>query len=62
MNRMRQKAHSETQRISVSFSFEKYRELQNIAHKKKVSLAWVVRDAVDRYLDDKYPLFSDEKY
>ena len=40
-------------RVSVTFSGESYRILEDLARVKKVSLAWVVRDAVDRYIDDQ---------
>jgi len=32
--------------------------LEEIAKQKKVSLAWVVRDAAEHYLTDKWPLFG----
>ena len=34
-------------RLSVTIPFETYDSLERIARKKKVSLAWVVRDAAD---------------
>ena len=37
-------------RASISFSPDIYETLKRLARKKKVSLAWVVRDAVDRYV------------
>jgi metal-responsive CopG/Arc/MetJ family transcriptional regulator len=37
-------------RVSVSFPPDHYAELQRIAAEKKVSVAWVVRDAVELYL------------
>lgn len=37
-------------RASISFSPDTYEMLKRLARKKKVSLAWVVRDAVDRYV------------
>jgi metal-responsive CopG/Arc/MetJ family transcriptional regulator len=37
-------------RASISFPSGVYEALENIAKQKKVSLAWVVRDAVDRYI------------
>jgi len=37
-------------RASISFPSGVYRALQNIAKQKKVSLAWVVRDAADKYV------------
>ncbi len=39
-----------TVRASVSFPVSDYIELEHIAAKKRVSLAWVVRDAVLQYL------------
>lgn len=44
-------------RASISFAPDVYRTLEGIAKEKKVSLAWVVRDAVDKYVEDKWPLF-----
>ncbi len=32
--------------------------LEGIASQKKVSLAWVVRDAAESYVADKWPLFG----
>ena len=32
-----------------------------IAKEKKVSLAWVVREAADKYIAEKWPLFSGSK-
>ncbi len=45
-------------RASISFPPEVYETLEAIAKQKKVSLAWVVREAVDRYIADKWPLFA----
>lgn len=45
-------------RASVSFPPEVYRVLEDLALKKKVSIAWVVRDAVERYISDQTPLFD----
>jgi metal-responsive CopG/Arc/MetJ family transcriptional regulator len=36
-------------RASISFPPELYETLEEIANLKKVSLAWVVRDAAERY-------------
>jgi metal-responsive CopG/Arc/MetJ family transcriptional regulator len=44
------------QRASISFPPELYRTLEVIAKKKRVSLAWVVRDAAEKYLADQKPL------
>ena len=45
-----------TVRASISFPEEQYHVLQRIAVENKVSLAWVVRDAIDGYLKAKWPL------
>ncbi|MGC1782066.1 MAG: CopG family transcriptional regulator [Acidobacteriaceae bacterium] len=45
-------------RASISFPGELYRTLEEIARQKKVSLAWVVRDAAEQYVSDKWPLFK----
>jgi predicted transcriptional regulator len=37
-------------RASVTFPREIYRTLEQIAIQKKVSIAWVVRDAVEQYV------------
>lgn len=48
-----------TKRVSVSFPTELYRAFEKIAQEKKVSTAWVVRDAVEKYVSDRWPLFPD---
>jgi len=37
-------------RASISFPPDLYETLEEIARQKKVSLAWVVRDAAERYV------------
>jgi hypothetical protein len=37
-------------RASITFPPDLYKTLEEIAREKKVSLAWVVRDAVDKYV------------
>lgn len=44
-------------RASVSFPHGIYRMLEDIARQKKVSVAWVVREATEHYIADKWPLF-----
>ena len=53
------KAASAT-RASVTFSTDLYRTLEIIAKQKKVSVAWVVRDAAEKYVADQWPLFPQE--
>ncbi len=43
-------------RATISFPPEIYSSLEDIARLKKVSLAWVVRDATEKYIADKWPL------
>jgi len=43
-------------RASVTFPPEIYRTLEKIAKQKKVSVAWVVRDAAERYIAKLRPL------
>jgi predicted transcriptional regulator len=40
-------------RASISFPPDIYELLEQLARKKKVSLAWVVRDAVERYVAER---------
>lgn len=47
-----------TTRASVSFPSEVYAELERIAAAKKVSVAWVVRDAAERYVAEQWPLLE----
>ncbi len=44
-------------RLSVSLTEEQYEELLGIAEQNKVSVAWVVREAIERLLHDEQPLF-----
>ncbi|MHB8422795.1 MAG: ribbon-helix-helix domain-containing protein [Leptospirales bacterium] len=45
-------------RATISFPPEVYETLEVIAKEKKVSLAWVVRDATEKYIADKWPLLT----
>ena len=45
-------------RATISFPPEIHRTLEDIARQKKVSLAWVVREATEQYIADKWPLFK----
>lgn len=57
------KPHPETRttsapRASVTFPPDLYRTLEEIAKRKKVSVAWVVRDAAEKYVADQWPLLE----
>ena len=43
-------------RLSVSLTAEQHRELNEMARKNRVSVAWVIREAIDRLLKDDMPL------
>lgn len=45
-------------RASISFPSEMYQTLEGIAKEKKVSLAWIVREGMEQYISDKWPLFK----
>ena len=45
-------------RASVSFPPELYRTLEELAKKKKVSIAWVLREAAEQYVSAEWPLFG----
>ncbi len=49
-------------RASISFPPEIYETLKGIAKEKKVSLAWVVREAAVLYIGAKTPLFSQKMH
>jgi predicted DNA-binding protein len=42
-----------TVRASISFPADVYRSLEALARQNKVSLAWVVREAAEKYVADK---------
>lgn len=45
-------------RASASLPPDIYRTLQDIAKQKKVSVAWVIRDAAERYIAEQWPLLE----
>jgi Ribbon-helix-helix protein, copG family len=46
-------------RASVSLRSELYRTLEALAKQKKVSTAWVLRDAAEKYVADQWPLLEE---
>jgi predicted DNA-binding protein len=48
-------------RASISFPPDVYETLESIAKEKKVSLAWVVREAAENYIAQRWPLFQPRK-
>ena len=57
---MKPQSSAPSVRATISFPTDLYATLEDIAKQKKVSLAWVVRDAVDKYVEDKWPLLVKE--
>jgi predicted transcriptional regulator len=49
--------HSGT-RISVTIPPDHYEQVCRIAKAKKVSNAWIIRDAVEKYVQADAPLFA----
>ena len=47
-------------RATISFPPDLYESLEDVARQKKVSLAWVVRDATEKYIADRWPLFRQQ--
>jgi len=45
-------------RASVTFPPDLYQTLEAIAKSKKVSVAWVVREAAEKYVADQWPLLG----
>ena len=45
-------------RITVTFPQGDYERVCTLARTKKVSAAWIVRDAVEKYVQADMPLFS----
>lgn len=55
-NEKRKPSEVSSVRATISFPSETYQTLEDIARRKKVSLAWVVREASEQYIADKWPL------
>ncbi len=45
-------------RASASLPPELYSTLQDMAKQKKVSVAWIIRDAAERYVAERWPLLE----
>ena len=55
---MKPESDAASVRATITFPSDLYSTLEEIAKQKKVSLAWVVRDAAEQYLAEKWPLFG----
>lgn len=56
--RRRPSGRSRSTRASASLPPDLYQTLQDIAKQKKVSVAWVIRDAAEKYIAEQWPLFE----
>lgn len=45
-------------RMSVSLPADLHRTLEQIAQEQRVSVSWVIRDAAEKYVSDKWPLLA----
>jgi hypothetical protein len=45
-------------RTSVTFPSDLYDAIEQMAKKKRVSVAWIVRDATEQYVANEFPLFG----
>jgi metal-responsive CopG/Arc/MetJ family transcriptional regulator len=45
-------------RASITFPPKLYKTLEELARQNKVSIAWVVRDAVEKYVAESRPLIT----
>lgn len=58
MPRKSVKRSPKSARASISFPPDVYEELERLAAAKKVSVAWIVREAAEKYVADQWPLFK----
>jgi predicted DNA-binding protein len=47
-------------RTTVSLPAETQEQLEMVAKQKKVSVGWVIRDAIDKYFATNAPLYQDQ--
>jgi metal-responsive CopG/Arc/MetJ family transcriptional regulator len=59
---MHQTKTESSTRASVTFPAEVYASLEIIAKQKKVSMAWVIRDAAEKYVSEHWPLFAGTRH
>jgi predicted DNA-binding protein len=45
-------------RASITFPPDLYETIEVLAKQKKVSIAWIVREAVEKYVADQWPLLA----
>ena len=53
------KKRSTSIRLSITLPKQQHKEIDLLSKRKRVSLAWVIRDAVDQYLRSAGPVVSE---
>ncbi len=61
MTRPAESAERPAHRLSVSLDDEQYAQVADIARRNRVSIAWVVREAVDHLLTEKRPVLRQQR-
>lgn len=61
MKRPRKTGTTPSPRTSVTFPRGLHQTLIDLAKKKKVSVAWIVREAAEKYVAEQWPLFAKVK-
>lgn len=56
LSRPAESAERPAHRLSVSLDDKQYAQIADIARRNRVSIAWVVREAVDRMLTENRPV------
>jgi metal-responsive CopG/Arc/MetJ family transcriptional regulator len=56
MRKARAATSKRMKRMSVGFPPELFHTLEQIADQQKVSVGWIVRDAAEKYVNDRWPL------
>ena len=55
---MKPESRASSVRATITFPPDLYETLEKLAKHKKVSLAWVVRDAAEKYVAEQGPLLK----
>ena len=55
---MKPESGASSVRATITFPPDLYETLEKLAKQKKVSLAWVVRDAAEKYVAEQGPLLK----
>jgi len=58
---MKPESDAASVRATITFPPALYETLGELARQKKVSLAWVVRDATEKYVEDRRPVRTQQK-